>query len=271
MINKLTIGQKKNDIIEIGYNQKKIITIGDIHGRDDWKKSIKDFDKNTIYVFVGDYVDSFTKTNMEILENLKEIIQFKKEYVRNVILLIGNHELQYIFNEQKLHNCTGFRPEMYFDLNKLLTDNKDLFSLSFEVEGINEEGKLGKYLWTHAGIHRGWFAKFDKGLKKEDYRHKDFFDDSMSISEKLNIALLLYNKDLFDCSPQRGGFMKEGGPFWADFNEVYNKPLLGYHQIIGHTVRDNIKTYNCYQTDDTSTTFVDCCNKEVFELKLTLM
>ncbi|MFW5982989.1 MAG: metallophosphoesterase, partial [bacterium] len=96
----------------------KTITFGDIHGLDIWKKiadtefllktpnaPIMDYDK---YIFVGDYVDSFKKTNNEIYENLVEIIKFKKMYPDNVVLLWGNHDVQYL-TSFKEHGCSGFR------------------------------------------------------------------------------------------------------------------------------------------------------------------
>ena len=220
----------------------KTITFGDIHGTDQWKRfgdvshlldvsesRLYDFD---YYIFVGDYVDSFTKTNVQILDNLKDVIEFKKNHTDRVILLWGNHDIQYLtsFGE---HGCSGFRPEAYFDLHELFRNNRHIFQLAFQID---------RYIWTHAGIHRGWY----------EY---EFPYHSKNIAEDLNRAFLEGVNSVFDVGMSRGGFKRVGGPLWADRNETYSKPLRGYHQIVGHSRIDNIKTY--HKDNNTSITYID--------------
>jgi predicted phosphodiesterase len=51
----------------------KWITIGDIHGRDNWKSiDIAQYDK---VIFMGDYVDG--REELDELKNLEEIIDLK--------------------------------------------------------------------------------------------------------------------------------------------------------------------------------------------------
>ena len=94
---------------------KKIITIGDLHGRTVWKEfeDIKFLlyaepgaagyggfvPECYKYVFIGDYCDSFTETSDKIKDNLLELIRFKTLYPDHVILLWGNHDYQYLANE----------------------------------------------------------------------------------------------------------------------------------------------------------------------------
>ena len=54
----------------------KIITIGDIHGKDFWKQV--DFNGYDKAVFLGDYVDSLDHSNAEIISNPEAIIRLKK-------------------------------------------------------------------------------------------------------------------------------------------------------------------------------------------------
>ena len=96
----------------------KTITIGDIHGYDTWKQAgdidllIKgefepDYDK---YIFVGDYVDSFDLTNIQIYANLLELIQFKKKFPEHVVLILGNHDLQYLYGKNFMSSlCSSAR------------------------------------------------------------------------------------------------------------------------------------------------------------------
>ncbi len=148
--------------------KQKILTIGDIHGRDYWKfithgssyefeqwvtmvnaganpmddlfkEDYSYFSADKI-VFVGDYVDSFTISNVEIKKNLEDIIFFKKTLPNKVVLLWGNHDVQYFIPNQI---CSGYRPEARWDLQILFESNKDLFQMAYHE---------GDYLWTHAGL-----------------------------------------------------------------------------------------------------------------------
>lgn len=69
----------------------KIRVIGDLHGRDWWKRKVETGDSD-LNIFLGDYVDSYTVSDEQIINNLLDIIEFKKSYEDKVILLLGNHE-----------------------------------------------------------------------------------------------------------------------------------------------------------------------------------
>jgi hypothetical protein len=206
----------------------KILSIGDLHGRAVWEKFADihilantpnletDYD---YYVFTGDYTDSFTISNPVILSNLRRLIQFKENYPDKVILLLGNHDLQYLLGE--LHRCSGYRPEAYFDLHELFRDKRSLFQAAFQH---------GKTIWSHAGIHRGWY-------------NIEFPFSSPNVADDLNGAFLQNVKSMFDVGHRRGGFKNQGGPFWADKHETFTKPLNGYNQVIGHTPVQHVKRY----------------------------
>ena len=72
----------------------KILINPDIHGRIFWKYSIEhkgEFDK---IIFLGDYLDAYSPDLLvNEKDNFKEIIQFKKDNLDKVILLLGNHEI----------------------------------------------------------------------------------------------------------------------------------------------------------------------------------
>src|SRR5579859_3883906 len=132
----------------------KIITIGDIHGRDYWKEvDPNQYDK---IIFVGDYVDQFPPmTDKTILENLKDIIEFKMAYPDKVVLLLGNHDLQYYFLGD--FGCSGFRPSMAVTLSNLFKKHSELFQVSFQI---------GNYLWSHAGVSKKWYEFNSKEIEK---------------------------------------------------------------------------------------------------------
>ena len=109
----------------------KIAIIGDLHGKNCWKKLLKDkidsFDK---IIFMGDYSDDswITFTDKEIVSNLKEVIDFKKKYNEKVELLIGNHDFQYIVG----YPTAGRYRETYAkEMHQIFNENKKLFKIIF--------------------------------------------------------------------------------------------------------------------------------------------
>jgi hypothetical protein len=222
----------------------KIITFGDIHGRTTWEKfadisilvetpNLKtDYD---YYIFCGDYTDSHTEQSVVIKHNLFRLIQFKANYPDKVILLLGNHDMNYIqpMNEPK---CTGFRPEAWYDLNDAFKAFDIGFQLAFQ---------LGSIVWTHAGIHRGWY-------------NVEFPFHSENIADDLNGAYKQGVQSIFDVGHRRGGFKNQGGPLWADKSETSHKPLRGISQVMGHTPVDGIKTYPVQKDKDHTLYYCDC-------------
>jgi len=239
----------------------KIITIGDVHGRTYWKvpllgydpeintgsnTTIDDFDK---VIFVGDYVDAFDVENVIMKHNLKEIIELKEKYPDKVVLLWGNHDLQYYFSQDGTHMCSGLRPEMIHDFGDMFRKNHDLFQMAFQIDN---------YLWTHAGIHKGWhkqrFLPFVEKFWAGD-------EDKLTMAEILNEMFNMNEECLYDVGRRRGGWHPVGGPFWLDKNLSIDKPLEGFHQIVGHTHMEDIKTYE--KDENTSITYTDVMGKQL--------
>lgn len=223
----------------------RILSISDVHGRSVWKRVIEvykgRFEK---IVFLGDYVDSFNLTNIEIMDNLNEIIEFKKANMKMVELLLGNHDNQYIQHNNNSLRCSGRRPEADFDLYEIFNQNKSLFQVAFQYEN---------YIYTHAGIHIGWYTKFKKALSECMIDLEEVIFNN--IADELNFAYELNLETLYDCGFHRGGDKQVGGIFWADKNETYNKPLKEFHQIVGHTHINKIKHYT--KSNNTSITYTD--------------
>ena len=237
---------------------KKILAIGDLHGRTIWKtfadiKHLLTAETDAAgyapfepeyykYVFLGDFVDSFTESNDTIRENLLEIIRFKTLYPNNVILLWGNHDVQYWKNLPWLpmmNAITGFRPEMHYDLYDIFNKNINLFQVAFQFEN---------YLFTHAGVHFGFFHHvFSKAIKDKGW-------DDLSIADQINEAFNHNIECIFDIDHYRGGYKKVGGPLWCDKKLMDKKPLKNIHQIVGHNPVRDIDKY----TIDENTTITFC-------------
>ena len=224
------------------------LSIGDIHGETFWEKippiffnkphHYEEYDK---IIFTGDYVDSYEISNNDILQNFINIIEFKKKYYDKVILLLGNHDITYLLADNSRVMCSGHRSSMYPVLHQLFLQNKYLFQYAFQIEN---------YIWTHAGIHKGWFAN--------NFRNRNQLE---TIAGTLNNAFEQLNSCLFDCGYTRGGDKQVGGPLWADKNETYKKMLNGYHQIVGHTHIKDIQVFT-NPKHNSSITYIDCYRED---------
>lgn len=248
----------------------RFLTIGDVHGRNKWQKAVYRFDDkgNVIdcllgkeidkVIFVGDYVDSWDLSNMDILSNLVAIINLKKDYPDNVELLWGNHDVAYLNMDGGI---SGFRSAMAPDLNRIFNENRELFNLAYQYKNT---------IWTHAGIHKGWWSYYALPVieGKKVVRWSEFLDDCKNIADYLNVMFNFNFEDIYMVSHHRGGYNKVGGPLWADKIEIYSKPLSGYHQVVGHTPVNYPKTYDFY--DLTKVTFADCMDKSDDFYKLEL-
>ena len=226
----------------------RILTLGDVHCDDKWKiyvrpELIEDVDK---IVFLGDYVDSFTHSNEQMITNLLEIINFKQNNPDKVILLWANHDIQYRYYPQAEFQCSGLRSEIAFDIKDIFKQNESLFQNAYQYKD---------HIWTHAGMSNYWFISRFKG------------DLAINIADQLNNP-----KDrkqevtLHDVGYMRGGCSRDGGGiFWCDRQEL-KKPLQGFTQIVGHTRVDKIKEYTW---KNSKVYFCDCLESgELLTLEL---
>ena len=244
----------------------KILSIGDIHGRNKWKniifgslldydhwrkeadegiaefmadqyKMLNDVDK---IVFVGDYVDSFDVPNVEMKQNLEDLIHFKKIFPDKVVLLLGNHDIQYIVPDQY---CSGYRPEMKYDFGDLFQKNIDLFQMAYYHERVID-GRHKRTLWTHAGVTQGWLRQAKRSFTSDHYKFRDEFvgmEDARP-DEILNKMWEYRHTALFNVDADSGGMSQYGGPLWVRPRRLVWEALEGYDQIIGHTPQPTIRT-----------------------------
>ena len=240
----------------------KVLSLGDIHGRDKWmfhthgspyefnlwKISVEngapadnefwnefpymEYDK---IVFVGDYVDSFELGNKVILKNLENIILFKRMLPDKVVLLLGNHDVQYIVQNEI---CSGYRSEMRPDLANLFNDNKDIFQLAYQVNS-----EKGIHLWTHAGVTREWLKDTKKEIFSPKYRLYPVIEEyeNSDIADLLNILWEIRNDRIFNIDAHSGGFDLWAGPIWVRPDILSHFHIEGVNQIVGHTPHKAIR------------------------------
>lgn len=116
---------------------KKLICIGDIHGRDVWKRILEKEGEYDRVVFLGDYFDSFYVPGLDQLHNFREICE-----VPNSVLLLGNHDYHYL-PEVGDQGFSGYQSTMATSISYELNLNRDKLQMAYQ---------FGEFVFTHAGI-----------------------------------------------------------------------------------------------------------------------
>lgn len=207
----------------------KNIVIGDIHGKDVWKKLIpKEYDSLT---FVGDYFDCFEEIpTVTQVRNFKEICDFASVDPR-VNLCIGNHDYQYIAD--KNCHCSGFQYYGQWDIKEAIQQNLDLLNVVYIVDDT---------IISHSGVSSTWLK--DHSLTV----------DTINETFKANNKICKWNGN------NMYGDDVTQSPLWIRPRSLLSDLPDDYKQIVGHTHQKDITTIG-------RVTFVDCLDtvEKVYE------
>ena len=168
---------------------------------------------------MGDYVDSLTIPPNKVLENLRELIRFKRKHSSKVTLLLGNHDMQYM--EYPEYGCGGFNPIIQPTLTKIFRRNKNLFQVAKQIDD---------YLFTHAGLSHSFVKNYLKEYYESIVRKEIRADKVLNQIQHSDKQAILHT-----VSELRAGDDPFGGITWADYDETSTDILPGYHQVVGHS------------------------------------
>lgn len=205
-----------------------MIIIPDIHGRSFWKEAVKGREEEDI-VFLGDYVDCYSYegiSQIQTLENLKEIISFKKSHSGNVTLLLGNHDISYLDGAFPVSRHDF---ERHAEIQHLLTENLHLFGLcAFRTVGGRQ------FLFSHSLLNIHWLNLCCKAFSTP-------WVLAETIPDLLN-SFFWHHTDkmiplLYMATKHRGGEDPFGSVVWSDVRESKNPEVFipGVYSIFGHT------------------------------------
>lgn len=215
---------------------KKLVFIGDIHGRSVWKNILSAESNADIFVFLGDYFDSKESIKgSQQLTNFLEIIALKNELEAagkaQVILLFGNHDYHYMPWHTR-EPYSGYQKSMAPKIRKALVGNLHHLQMAFAMDQI---------LVSHAGISSIWLSR-NVGMEGDASGwHKE---DPQQIAAVVN--------DLFASNPKKfdmQGFESSGDepqqtPIWIRPKSLVesNKNVLEPYmvQVFGHTRIQNL-------------------------------
>jgi len=239
----------------------KVMVIPDVHGRTFWKRPVmKALSEQCRVVFLGDYLDPYQYENISFpkaLSVFKEIIALKRAYPDLITLLLGNHDLGYLW--PKINTCRLNR-KYFAEVARLLSENLDLFQLT-EVQSFNGSN----FLFSHAGVSGKWVS-----LHSKELTGKDDADFSTFIA-KLEEGWRNVFKDgtvlpmLAEIGSTRNGRDSVGSCVWADMLDTISEPHPlepNLVQIFGHTqqMREPVNICNQYYNLDCRQVFyIDYC------------
>ena len=210
----------------------KLVAIGDIHGRDYWKQIIEQEQDANVFVFVGDYFDSFTIKGPDQINNFLDIIEFKKQSKVPVILLIGNHDYHYYPGIED-SGTSGYQTLMAPSIKHVVSDNKQYLQAAYQV---------GEFVFTHAGLSSEWLDDIIPGWDV------DSLDATINDLLKFQPNKLAYRsyKQVGSTVYGVGGYGSETfqGPLWirpkalmAANKKTLRKQII---QVVGHTPQETI-------------------------------
>lgn len=205
---------------------KKVI-IGDIHGLDTWKEIVEREGLDVLYMFLGDYVDSFDVPVPDQVTNLLEIVQFKKEHPDNVVLILGNHDFHYLNTSSKY---SGWSWNTCTEVNPIFTENLEL------LEVVHREPEA---LYSHAGLTNDWLKYFEVpedmlcGPLTEE-RRKVYTEAKRKINwEYRGLLGKLQFNTITGCSPY--GDQTSSSPIWVRPDSLLVDHYGPEIQVVGHT------------------------------------
>jgi len=186
--------------------KKRIVVLGDIHGRTIWKDIIAKEHPDQV-IFLGDYVSTHENISEEDqVENLKEIMRYKDEHPET-ILLRGNHDMQHL--DYDWAGCSGYFPGVAMEMEKL----KDEFLAKTQWIHV-----MGNIVFSHAGISRVWLEENFLSLE----------DINMLGPTELFGFTSSNPSDRFGDSPEQP-------PTWIRPMALMDVMIPDYIQVVGHT------------------------------------
>jgi hypothetical protein len=199
----------------------KIVCLGDTHGRTHWKNIVaKETDADKI-VCIGDYFDTHYDVSVDQqIQNFIDILNFKKENVDKVILLIGNHDFHYLKGAQETY--PGYQKFRAVDINEVLEPavSTGLLQMCYVYEN---------YVFTHAGLTKTWCSDNDINLSE--------LENSVNRRFMSNIESFRFTYG--DNYSQSGNDVTQP-PIWVRIPSLLKNKLEGYRFVVGHTTIEEL-------------------------------
>lgn len=203
----------------------KVLVLGDIHGSNKWKDIILKENDCDLVIFIGDYLDSFSVSIENQIENFKDILQYKNDNSDKVILLLGNHDYHYSSFCPSGEYYSGFKSVTRLQTRDILDEN--IKNGNIKICHLLH----GKYLLSHAGFSKTWVYSVN-AEKLQGQQLVDYINDLL-LSHPIDFAF-----NGFDSY----GDNTSQGPLWVRPRSLAYDKFEDYIQIVGHTGVKRIDT-----------------------------
>ena len=175
-----------------------------------------------LFIFIGDYWDSFDISFSLQKSNFIEIIDFKTENPDKVKLLFGNHDFHYIPGNQ--YQYSGHQHWHQTDIGEMISQSihADLVQMCFIKDG---------YLFSHAGVTNTWALDI---LGNDDFN----LESSQVLEQAIN-DMFKYQPKVFEF--RIGENMDEYGnditqtQIWVRPESLSKDKLDSFTMVVGHT------------------------------------
>lgn len=216
----------------------RLIAIPDIHGHNFFEDKIRrilkeQYNEIKQVIFLGDYFDDWDDgmTGKQQIETFGVVIELKEEFPDKITLLLGNHDVHYLYYYRKTLRCSGFQNKHYMKYHSLLYHHRKEFEMAYSYKNI---------LFTHAGISRTLISNVTEryGLfSTED-------PDAATICKVLNMMFDADSKEIYYCGKTNGGLDPYDGPLWIRPWTLERSLPKGIIQVVGHTaVNEQLEMY----------------------------
>ena len=226
--------------------------IGDIHGRNSWRQLVR---TDMINIFLGDYLDPYDRDNLQAdsteYDNLQDIIRFKQQHPET-ILLLGNHDLHYLWDEH-YSRYNDERAERYA---QLIREHLHLFQAAYAIGD--------RVLVTHAGVTRPWLQLAGISHQQSVSQLAEAICRCMSDEESRH----LFSVESTFHPDDSCGISPTASPIWVrphtllDYSALTNHHGDTIYQVVGHTQIGQIMQFD-------SCVFVDCLGSVPQSLRIT--
>jgi len=219
----------------------KTIVIPDTHQRVNNIKQI--LEKETDYdevVFLGDYFDSFFEP--PVVASFEDTCEYLKYLVtehpnrEKFVFLLGNHDVQYIYLNNKSSHSSVASPTHYF-CSGFSKNKASTFRKVFYDNGLRDEFFINNFKlihqtqgWTlsHAGVHECHIPMNKDMNHFVNVMAKEAWQSFRNIGHQ-------YNWIIASAGFCRGGMDRVGGLLWQDWRYEFKPEIILGKQIVGHT------------------------------------